>query len=213
MRRTVAAVAVIITAPTTWGQSWEFELSRPVLQPGAASAEVILTLDPGPGAYGVAGVSFSVHASEAGWSDPSSRIPLAPWIFRDPGPNPGRISGSSVIGIILGPDPPFLGGYLPQPGRIEIWSATFTATDFTAREIELRTDTSRMRVYIDDITWAHEPRTPVEGITMIRVVPAPAAVGLLGLAAVAGAVRRRTGGSADSEATSPRGPFSHGARL
>src|SRR5690606_27947708 len=100
MNRTIAALAVAIVAPVAWGQSWEFKLSQSVLEPGAASVEVVLTLDPGPDAYAVAGANFNVHASEEGWSNLQSRIPC--WaggcgIF----PGTGDIVGSSVVGITL----------------------------------------------------------------------------------------------------------------
>lgn len=189
MNRSIAAFAVMIASPLAWGQSWEFRLTRPVLAPGAASTEVILSLDPGPGAYAVAGVGFHVHATEPGWSDQHSRIPRSASPPPDPLP-PGQISGSSILGISLGQLTPLF-GFTPIPGRLDMWGATFTVTDFTARQIDLSTETLRLSVYLDDITWDREDRTPIEGAAQITVVPAPGSAALLGVGAAAGLRRRR----------------------
>lgn len=194
MNRAIAPIAITIAAPAAVAQSWEFELSRPVLQPGAASTEVVLTLDPGPGAYAVAGVNFDVHASEAGWSGLNLRIPYSAGGGPDPGGVPGSITGPSVIGASARQLPPQL-GFTPDPGRIEIWGATFTVTDFTARTVDLSTETSRLEVYTVDpgtvtIPLIHRV-TPVEGAGAVQVIPAPAALALLGVGGLAAARRRR----------------------
>ena len=137
MKKRLVAMAAFAAAPAALGQSWLFEIESPILIPSSPSTEVTLSLDPGPGADYIAGVNFSVHASEGEWSDPvaipATRSPAVP------GQNPGTISGSSVLGISVGQLTPII-GFTPLPGRIDLWRATFTVTDFPYTVIELSTD-------------------------------------------------------------------------
>jgi len=171
-------------------QEWQFELSNPVLSPGSASTTVTASIDQGPGAFAVAAASLNIHSTEEGWSDLVAL--LSRWTPPVPGQNPGTISGGSVTGIGAGQPLGWLPipGY-PRPGRIEVWQATFTVTDFTARRIELSTETSRLDVFLDDITFTRVIRTPAEGSAIIHIIPAPAGLVPLGLGGLALARRRR----------------------
>jgi hypothetical protein len=189
MRR-VAVLAAVGFASIAGAQEWRFELSEPVLSPGTPSTLVTLSIDHDPVDYAVAAAELTVRATEAGWSDLIGLLSLGdPPFGAHPGQMPGLISGGDVIGISIGQ---LARGWLPRPGRIDVWQGTFTVTDFTARDINLSTETRRFEVYVNpwpDITRA--ARTPIEGRGVIRVIPAPAGLALLGLGGFAPARRRR----------------------
>jgi hypothetical protein len=104
-----------------------------------------------------------------------------------PGQDPGVIDGASVVGISVGQ---LLRGWEPRPGRINVWQATFTVTDFTPRQIDANTETDRFEVYLDRF-GAREPRIPIEGSAIIRVIPAPGVLAFFGAAGVFTVSRRR----------------------
>lgn len=186
-----AWIGVLAAAPLAAAQTWEFELSEPVLIPATPSTTVTLSIDHHAADYAFAGANLSVRASEAGWSDLVALLSLGtPPFGGHPGQVPGVTSGGDVTGITLGQLAAF--GWEPRPGRIDVWQATFTATDFTARSIDLSTDTTRFDVYT---IFGRAPRTPNEGRGQIQIVPAPAGLALLGLGGVAFAGRRRAAGS------------------
>jgi hypothetical protein len=190
----LAAIIALAAAPAVLAQTWEFELDNRALTPARPSTTVIASIDPGPGADAVAGANIGVHATEEGWSDLVALLSLR--TPRMPGQNPGEISGASVIGISVGQ---LITGFMPTPGRIEVWQATLTVTDFAPRQIDLTTATTRLDVYLDLSVLPvpmRETRTPIEGRTMIQVVPAPAGLALLGLGGVVFAGRRRSAVSA-----------------
>jgi hypothetical protein len=187
MKRAVVPVSLAVGL-TAGAQEWQFELSSPVLSPAERSTTVTLSIDHGPADYAFAAANLSVSATEPGWSDLVALIrhPLG-W---SPVQHPGVISGSDVTGITVAQLSAF--GWAPTPGRIEAWRATFTVTDFTARSIDVSTETSRFEVYINprpDTTRA--ARTPIEGRGVIQVVPAPAGPALLGRGGAVLAGRRR----------------------
>jgi hypothetical protein len=75
---------------------------------------------------------------------------------------------------------------------ILIWSGTWSTTDFTARTVDLATDTSRYSLYLDDTGLSSDVTpTVLEAAGQIQVVPAPASLALLGLGGLAAARRRR----------------------
>lgn len=190
----VAWIGVLAAAPVAAAQTWEFELSEPVLSPGSPSTTVTLSIDHHPADYAFAGANLRVSASEAGWSDLVALLSLGtPPLGGHPGQAPGVIAGGDVTGITVGQLAHF--GWEPRPGRIDVWQATFTATDFTARSIDLSTDTTRFDVWTVWVFLEREPRTPIEGRGQIAIVPAPAGVALLSLGGVALARRRRAAGS------------------
>lgn len=193
MNRRLAALSVAMAAPIASGQSWEFELDNPILTPSDPSTTVRLSLDHPPSDWAVAGVNFNVHASRGGgeWSDPASLVPpsAAPPVSQIP----GTISGLSVLKISVGQLAPRL-GFSPQPGRIDLWQATFTATDLSREYmVDLNTETTRFAVYLEPgsipIPYTREI-TAIEGQYRLAIIPAPGALALLGLGGLA-AVRRR----------------------
>jgi len=185
--RGMFALAAAGAATAAGAQEWRFQDSDPVVRPGAASINVVLSLDPGPADYAIHGVIFNAHASEPGWSD-NVTLGIQPGL---PYPwSSGEIVGASVIGITNGQLPPAL-GFTLFPGRVDIWRATFTVTEFTPREIDLSTGTSRLSVYREATGEATVDRTPIEGAATITVIPAPASAALLGASALGTLWRRR----------------------
>lgn len=186
MSRNVAAVAVLVAAPLAAGQSWDFELSSRELSPASPSTTVTLFADVDPSEW-LAGALLDVHATEAGWSD--LKVVIPPHLAPPSAVSPGEIMGGSVTEILVGQLASF--SFQPDPGRIPVWEATFTASDFTERAIELSTETERLDVYLE--VWpvpVTETRIPIEGSAAIRVIPAPGGFALLGLGALS-ATRRR----------------------
>lgn len=187
-RATLAVVMTALALPHgANGQEWRLELSETELRPGGPTATVVTaSIDPGPDAFAVAAATFDVHASEGGWAGDQMAL------LRYPGQVAGEISGSSVLGIAIGQ---LAGGFLPDPGRIEVWRATFEVSDFSsAREIELRTETGRLDVWLEEPVFGSAPREtriPAEGFAVIQVVPAPGIAGLVGAAVPIAARRRR----------------------
>lgn len=185
MNRNLVILPTVALAAAASAQSWEIHSSNPLVTPGQNWTTVTLSLDPGPGSDYIAGVNFSVHAEEDGWSDPiaipATRSPPVP------GQNPGIIDGASVRGISVGQLHLF--GYTPEPGRIDLWQATFTTFDFTARTVDAWTETDRLDVYLSD--WRREMRVPIEGRGVIIFIPAPATGVGLALAVAGNLVSRR----------------------
>jgi hypothetical protein len=188
MKTCLATLATVGLASAAGAQgspgSWEFAIDNPLLTPTDPSAQITLSIEPPVGDYAIAGVGWDVHADMGDWSDQTMLI-------AHPGQTPGAISGSSVTGIVAGQLALF--GFSPEPGRIEVWRATFSVTDFTFREINFSTETNRFVVYPTEAGLpASEPRDlPTEGRAAIRVIPTPAGLALLGLGALAAARRRR----------------------
>lgn len=192
MKKSLAILAAVGLASAAGAQSWEFSIDNPVLTgPGDDSTTVTLSIDQGPADYAVAGANFNVHASEAGWSDLVALLSLgSPPSGAQPGQNPGTISGGSVTDASIGQLAQF--GWEPTPGRINVWEAKFTVTDFTARNIDLNTETTRFSVYTDPFpSTARRDIAATDGRGVIEVVPAPASLALLGLGGLAAARRRR----------------------
>ena len=192
MKKSLAVLAAVATAGAAGGQTWELEIDNPMLRPGSPATTVTASIDPGPGFEYVAAANFAVHASEGEWSDlvatTATRTPPVP------GQSPGAPLGSSVTGIRVGQLSPIF-GFTPEPGRIDLWSGTLTITDFSViRDITIETQTSRFDVFITpwvgEIT--RETRPVTEGRAVIRSIPAPGAMTLLGVAGLAVARRRRS---------------------
>lgn len=179
----IALSAALAAAPAARGQSWDFEVSNPELRPSAPSTTVTLFADVDPAEW-FASSALDVQATEPGWSDPLALI-------AHPGQNPGVLAGAMVEGIAVGQLRVF--GYLPDPGRIPVWQATFAVTDFTERTVELDTRTSQFSIYIEIMgtSWP-VARRPIEGVATIKVVPAAGGLALLGMGGLLAARRRRT---------------------
>lgn len=169
-RLALASAFALVMAPVADAQ-WEFKLSNTVLSPANPSTVVTLSVEPTPGDYAFGNADLDVHADEAGWSGPEALI-------RQPGQVPGTILGHSVIGIRPAQGIGF--SFPPDPGRIEAWRAIFTVTDFSPRQIDVRTETSLFQVITSPVfPYPREPRMPIEGQAIIRVIPAPGAIALL----------------------------------
>lgn len=162
MKQNLTVLPTLALAAAASAQSWEIRSSHPMIHPGQTWTTVTLSIDPGPGSDYIAGVNFSVHAEEPGWSDPVALLAT------QPGQNPGVIDGASVLGISVGQLYLFS---TPAPGRIDVWQATFTVTDFAARTIDAWTVTERLDVYLSD--WQRETRVPIEARAPIIIIPAP----------------------------------------
>jgi hypothetical protein len=195
MRRAVVLVSLAVGS-IAGAQEWQFELSNPVLSPGSPSTFVTLSIDHEPADYAFAAAELSVSATEGGWSDLVGLLSLgAPPYGAHPGQNPGSIAGGDVTGIGIGQ---LSGSWSPRPGRIDVWRGTFTVTDFTARSIDLSTETARFEVYVKPFMAfgsRRASRVPIEGRGQIQIAPAPTGLALLALGGVAIAGRRRPGAS------------------
>jgi hypothetical protein len=192
MKKSLAILAAVGVASAASAQSWEFAVSEPVLSPGTPSTTVTLSVDHDPGDFAFAAANFDVHASEAGWSDLVAILSLgAPPSGGQPGQATGVISGGDVTGASVGQLAAF--GWVPTPGRIDVWRGTFTATDFAAaRTVDLSTETTRFEAYTTlGPPAVREARTATEGSGQISIIPAPASLALLGLGGLAAARRRR----------------------
>ena len=189
MKRAVVLVSLAV-ASIAGAQEWRFELSNPVLSPAAPSTTVTLSIDHDPADYAFSWSNLSVRATGGGWSDLIGLLGLgSPPLGGHPGQVPGVISGGDVTDIVVGQLAHF--GWEPRPGRIDVWQATFTVTDFAARSIDLSTDTTRFEVWTFFVFYVREPRTPIEGRGQIQVIPAPAGLALLGVGGAVFAGRRR----------------------
>ncbi len=113
--------------------------------------------------------------------------------FSDPGQDAGTPMTGDVMDIVTGQlqFPP--GGiFADTSDPILIWSATWSTTDFTARTVDLSTETARYSLYLDDTGLSSDvTSTVIEGLGRIEVIPAPASLALLGLGGLVAARRRR----------------------
>ncbi|MFG0283973.1 MAG: hypothetical protein ACF8R7_06080, partial [Phycisphaerales bacterium JB039] len=111
-------------------------------------------------------------------------------LLHGPGATPVVMTGSVISGVISGQlHLAAVGIYADPSNPIEIWRATFTVTDFTPRTISLTTETGQFALY-PRIPETPQPRDWHEALHEIRVIPAPGALGVLGLGGAC-AVRRR----------------------
>ncbi|MGD1915479.1 MAG: PEP-CTERM sorting domain-containing protein [Phycisphaerales bacterium] len=113
--------------------------------------------------------------------------------FTDPGQDGGTPMDGNVMDIVTGQlqfPPGSLFADTSDP--VLIWSATWSTSDFTARTVDLATDTTRYSLYVDDTGLSSDVTTTVlEGAGAIEVIPAPASLALLGLGGLAATRRRR----------------------
>jgi hypothetical protein len=187
-----AAHSAAVSAASAQG-GWEFRLSADTLTPQEPSVTITLAVSFPAADFAFAGANWNVHATEPGWSD-LERLPLQipPTLFPCDPSCDGIVAGGDVTGISHGQLYAF--GFIPDPSNpIALWRATFTVTDFsTAREIVLSTTTTRFEVYIEDLGPGspRASRTPDEGRAIMRVIPAPAPLALLGIAAFVATCRR-----------------------
>jgi hypothetical protein len=187
--RPLPSLLTLAFASAAGAQSWEFTFSHETLSPENPSTTVMLWASFAPSDWAFAGADLDLHASEPGWEPGSPERRLV-----QPGQVPGEVTPDrrSITGIGVGQI--YGTGFHPDPDNpIEVWRATFAITDFTPRRITLSTDTEQFFVYPQDLGFGSptEPRTPIDVEIPIQVIPAPAPLGLLGLAALAATRRRR----------------------
>lgn len=183
-----AATALALTACAA-AQEWRIELSNPTLTPAAPSTDITISIYVTGEDY-FHHAELATHAIETGWEEISFES-----LIIHPGQSPGELSpdGRSVLGQTfhrLYTLPPFPG---PEPNPLPAWRGTFTATDFTPREIAITTETDLFEVYVETFPGLPpeiERRTPAEARAVIQVIPAPTSMAL-GAAALLAAVPRR----------------------
>lgn len=133
---------------------------------------------------------WNVNAGEPEWSSHFLPKPV-----HSLGTNPGTITGASVDDIIAGQifvvgQP---GGLLYPDNPIDAWEATYTATNFTPRQVAVSTETFAFMVYPFPNRGRNESRMAglTEGRALIAITPAPAPLVLLVGAGAWRARRRR----------------------
>lgn len=144
--------------------------------------------------HAFAGGAFDFLSGETSApSDWSGNVLIAP--FNPIGTNPGTLSagGDGATGIVAGQVffPPLIIADTSNPALV--WSITYTASDFTERFIDLETLTRRFDAYIGTLGESRtlDVSTLMEGTGRIQIIPAPGALGCLGLAGFALVRRRR----------------------
>lgn len=136
--------------------------------------------------YAFAGNEWSLRGDTTGdFSGPASA-------FTDPGQIDGTPVGGDVTDIVTGQlQFPSAGIFADTSDPILIWSATWSTSDFTARFVDLNTETDRYQLYLDDTGLSSDVTTTVlEAAGRIEVIPAPASLALLALGGLT-AIRRR----------------------
>lgn len=186
MKRVRPALLIVFAlSPVAAAQTggWHIELSNPVLSPSQPSTQVRLLAWFPPEFYAFGASLWSIHATEPGWSDPLVLLP--------PPSNAGNIEGPSILGITSGQIhfPPVIFANPANP--IAVYEATWTATNFEPRDLDITTATTRFDVYHPS-TSPHPPtiRFVEEGMARITIIPAPATIALTAVAALT-AIRRQ----------------------
>lgn len=188
---TVAGVlAAMAGSALADGERLFFEISTDTISPDRPSAVVTLWAGFDARDYAVAGVATSVRASEGSWFALHLPPPLA-----GPGTSPGRPAdgGRAVEGIIAGQlNFPTAGIFADPSNPIAVWRGEIEVFDFTPREIDLSTITSRFDVYFARDASGSLSRLPTltEASVTIAVVPAPGSLAVLAIGLVAGRRRR-----------------------
>lgn len=210
MKHTSALLALAVASPVALGQlyGWEISVADPILGPVTSAFPQSTTITVSakfddsvdhafasglfdlvgtdPNGPGTAGVNWTAN----------SRI--TPFDFT--GTSDGVLTGTGATGVLPGQLHFPLGGtYGDTMNPVAVWTIDYTATDFSSdRVMPLVTITSPGPKGF----WVYESMsgsssrqidagTLMEGSGMIRIVPAPATFGLLGLAAATLCVRRR----------------------
>lgn len=179
----IAAMASATVQPNTY----EIRVSNPV-SPGTPSATVEVWADWDADLfYAFAAANWSLLGDMTGdFSGPMSA-------FTDPGQDDGTPMDGDVLDIITGQLQFPAGGLMADTSDpVMIWSGTWSTTDFTARTVDLATDTDRYSLYVDDTGLSSDVTpTVIEGAGEIIVVPAPASLALVGLGGLVAMRRRR----------------------
>lgn len=137
--------------------------------------------------YAFAAAEWNLRGDTSGdFSGPASA-------FTDPGQAGGTPGAGDVMNIVTGQLHFPSGGFDADTNDpILIWSGTWSTTDFTARFVDLTTETDRYNLYLDSIgTSSDVTSTVLEAAGQIQVIPAPASLALVGLGGLAALRRRR----------------------
>lgn len=180
MKKSLAIFAAVGVASAASAQSVDIEPLDSTVGLGEAVTLTVFA-DSGPDDYAVAGFNFNVNASGGDWGGLTS-------LLTHPGQNPGTVVGSNVEDVSSGQL--FAFGFVPEPGRIAVWSGDFSSA--TEGVFDISTETTRFEVYTENMEGS--PRrslTPTEGSASVTVIPAPASLALLGLGGLLFARRRR----------------------
>lgn len=210
MRTTCTILAVTAASPMAFGQlyGWEISVDDPILGPVTSIYPQSTTItvsakfddsvdfafasglfdlvgtDPlGPG---VAGVNWTANGL------------ITPFDFS--GTSDGVLTGTGAVDVQPGQlHAPFIPTIGVSDNPAAVWTITYTATDFSADRLmplETNTDPGSKGFWVYESATGSTSRQIsasllMEGMGEIRIVPAPASLGLLGLAAGALCVRRR----------------------
>ncbi|MFI4881929.1 MAG: PEP-CTERM sorting domain-containing protein [Phycisphaerales bacterium JB064] len=210
MKRTMTLLAIAAASPVALGQlyGWEISVDDPTLGPLGSGFPQSTTItvsakfddsvdfafatglfdlvaaDPlGPG---VAGVNWTANGL------------LTPFDFS--GTSDGVLTGTGAMGVQPGQlHAPFAGSIGVSANPVAVWTIDYTATDFSLDRViplDTVTDPGSKGFWVYSSAAGSGSRqidvgSLMEGAGMIRVVPAPATLGLMGLALVGISVRRR----------------------
>lgn len=182
----VAAGIASIASATVQPNTYEIRVSN-VVSPGTPSTTVEVWADWDSDLfYAFAAAEWNLRGDASGdFSGPASA-------FTDPGQEDGNPLGGDVLDIVTG-QLQFPAGsiFADRSDPIMIWSGTWSTTDFTARNVDLATETIRYNLYLDDTGLSTDvTSTVIEAAGQIEVIPAPASLALVGLGGLA-AIRRR----------------------
>ena len=203
VRAGVAAVAVLAAAGAASAQveGWIIDVQDPVLAPvghssGLPQSTVITVRAKFDGStdYAFAAGELDFIANEFGiagtnWTNNALITPFDPL-----GTSPGTLEPDGASDITLGQlHFPAAGIYAVTSNPVDVWQIEYTATDFTPRVIDLSTLTDRFDVYIDSTGLSRSVATGslMEGAGQIRIIPAPGALALAGIAGLVATRRRR----------------------
>jgi hypothetical protein len=182
----VAGVAAMASA-TVQPNTYEIRVSN-VVTPGTPSTTVEVWADWDSDLfYAFAAAEWHLRGDMTGdFSGPASA-------FTDPGQNGGTPMDGDVLDIVTG-QLQFPAGsiFADTSDPILIWSGTWSTTDFTARNVDLATETLRYNLYLDDTGLSSDvTATVIEAAGQIEVIPAPASLALIGLGGMVALRRRR----------------------
>lgn len=210
MRTTYALLAIAVVSPMALGQlyGWEISVADPILGPVTSAFPQSTTI--------TVSAKFDDtvdHAFASGLFDLVGTDPLGPGIagvnwttnglitpFDFSGTSEGVLTTTGAMGVLPGQlHFPIGGTFGDTMNPVAVWTIDYTATDFSADRVmplETITDPGPKGFWVYESGAGSASRqidvgSLMEGSGMIRIIPAPAAIGLLGLAAATLAVRRR----------------------
>lgn len=210
MKRTMTLLALAAAAPMAMGQlyGWEIRVGDPILGPVTSAFPQSTTITVSAKFDSSADFAFATGLFDLVASDPlgpgiagvnwTANTLISPFDFA--GTSPGSLTGTGAMDVQPGQlHAPFAGTVGDSSNPVAVWTINYTATDFTMdRVIPLATETDPGSKGF----WVYETAAGstsrqilfgslMEGAGSIRVVPAPASLTLLGVAAAMSLRRRR----------------------